>query len=202
MRSYTVQVRLYGSVAVVTLCALPDPSHPFRHAAAGDALASALTRLGAGVDSVVLDLDCAPDPALGEASASVDAWAAGREVTVVILAPAPGPTPGPGSGRGGPPGVPVLRTGPANDSLAGAGNEAAPVRRLRRAVAGRTPVPDRCGLRCHGMTGRQGLRARRRPGGRTVPRAVARRGCQDTRSRVVTADIGLGPNGDTDNNTA
>ncbi|GAA0290539.1 hypothetical protein GCM10010302_31370 [Streptomyces polychromogenes] len=147
MQSYVVQVHLYGSVAVVTLCARPDPSHPFGHAAAGDALASALTRLGAGVDSVVLDLDCAPDPALGEALASVDAWAAGREVTVVILAPAPGTTPGPGSGRGGPPGVPVLRTGPPGAGLAGAGDEAAPVRRLRRAVAGRALAGQAAGIR-------------------------------------------------------
>ncbi|RSS36169.1 hypothetical protein EF912_35675 [Streptomyces sp. WAC07061] len=136
MKSYMVQVHLYGSVAVVTLCASPDLAG---RAGSVEGLVRALGELGAGVASVVLDLDCAPDPAPAPVWDAVDAWAAGREAAVVVLAPAPG--------SGGGPGVPVLRTGPAGGGPSGAGGEAAVVRRLRRAVAGRALASQAAGIR-------------------------------------------------------
>ncbi|MCF3179953.1 hypothetical protein IPZ70_08350 [Streptomyces polychromogenes] len=141
MTSYTVQVHLYGSVAVVTLCA-----SPYRVGSAGSVedLLRALTALDAGIASVVLDLDCAPDPAPARALATVDVWGAGREVTVVVLAPVGAV---PGSGRGLRPGVAVLRAGEAGAGPQGAGDEAAPVHRLRRAIAGRVLVYQAAGIR-------------------------------------------------------
>ncbi|MFJ8214971.1 hypothetical protein [Streptomyces sp. NPDC096033] len=136
MRSYTVQVHLYGSVAVVTLCAGPGRVGGARSV---EGLLRVLAGLGAGVGSLVLDLDCAPFPAPAQALATVHAWAAGQEVAVVTLAPAEGPY---GECR---PGVPVLRMGLA---AGGAwGDEAAPVRRLRRHVAGRALVHQAAGIR-------------------------------------------------------
>ncbi|RSS46501.1 hypothetical protein EF912_27455 [Streptomyces sp. WAC07061] len=143
MTSYTVQVHLYGSVAVVTLCAGPDRAH----AGSGEDLVWALDELGKGVVSVVLDLDCAPAPAPARALAAVGAWAAGRDVTVVVLAPAG--TSGARFARGGArwPGVLVLRTGPAGAGLAVARDEAVVVQGLRRAVAGRALASQAVGIR-------------------------------------------------------
>ncbi|MFJ7157029.1 hypothetical protein ACIQUQ_19045 [Streptomyces sp. NPDC101118] len=140
MTSYTVQVHLYGPVAVVTLCASADRSGS---AGSVEDLPGALAGLGAGTASVVLDLDRAPDPAPARVLAAVEAWVTGRDVTVVVLAP--GPVPGSGRGRHHV-GVPVLRMGWAG-GLPGSGDEAASAVRLRRGVAGRALAQQAAGIR-------------------------------------------------------
>ncbi|MEW2412488.1 hypothetical protein AB0953_01970 [Streptomyces sp. NPDC046866] len=142
MQSYTVQVHLYGSVAVVTLCATLDP---VGHAGCAEVFVRALDGLGVGVASVVLDLDCAPDPAPAQVLDAVDAWAAEREAAVVVLASTLSARFARGGGRR--PGVPVLRMGLAGGTPSGAAGEAAVVRGLRRAVAGRALASQAVGIR-------------------------------------------------------
>ncbi|MFD0372293.1 hypothetical protein [Streptomyces sp. NPDC127114] len=141
MKSYMVLVHLYGSVAVVTLCPKTGPAGG---AASAERLLQALAGIGAGVGSVVLDLDCAPRPALAEAMSAVDACAAQREVTVVAL------TPGRAPSGGHRPGAPALRArpaGPADGDFGPRGDGAAPVRRLRRVIAARALVHQAAGIR-------------------------------------------------------
>ncbi|MFD0268555.1 hypothetical protein ACFVGY_18575 [Streptomyces sp. NPDC127106] len=142
MKSYAVQVHRYGSVAVVTLCARTDRADT---AACLERLAHVLTGIGAEVGSVVLDLDCAPYPAPVDALDAVDAWAAGREITVVALTPSYRRT---GTRR---PSAPSLRAVPAGlaegAALGPPGGEAAPARQLRRVLGVRALVHQAAGIR-------------------------------------------------------
>ncbi|MFJ8130095.1 hypothetical protein [Streptomyces hydrogenans] len=134
MQPYTVRVHLYGPVAVLTLCAGPDR---VGGAWPGEGLAGVLAGLGAGVGSVVLDLDRAPVLVSAQASAAVAAWAAGRSVTVAALTSAQDSD---GVLR---PGLPELRAVPGGRRS----DEAARARRLRRVVAGRALVQQAAGIR-------------------------------------------------------
>ncbi|MEV7618421.1 hypothetical protein [Streptomyces sp. NPDC089799] len=146
MRSYTAQVHLYGSVAVVTLCA--------RRAGADvtvclAGLVRVLSGIGADVNALVLDLDCAPSPAPGDALASIDSWAAEREITVVAFSPSSNPmgTRPPGTLRPGAPAVRAAPAGPAGGGTRGPpGDEAAPAR-LRRDLGVRALVHQAAGIR-------------------------------------------------------
>lgn len=87
MKPYAAQVRLYGSVAVLTLC--PGRSTVGRAKASLEILTDMLVGLGGSADSLILDLDRAPYPPPVDALAAIDAWAAQREIPVVTLTPSP-----------------------------------------------------------------------------------------------------------------
>ncbi|MEV6202461.1 hypothetical protein AB0M64_21130 [Streptomyces sp. NPDC051771] len=107
-----------------------------------------LADIGTGIGSVVLDLDCAPYPAPGDALATVDTWAAGRGITVVALTPSLRPTGAGGVRRAG---VPALRAAPAglaeHDVLGVPSADEALVRQLRRVLGVRALVHQAAGIR-------------------------------------------------------
>ncbi|MER5730775.1 hypothetical protein ABT084_21005 [Streptomyces sp. NPDC002138] len=142
MKSYATHVHLYGSVAVLTLCAKP---------AAGDGatclerLAHALEGITGSAGSLVLDLDRAPCPAPVDALAAIDVWAAEQAITVVALASSRRCV---GRRRSA---TPALRTAPAGlapySALRDAGVEAARVQQLRRDMGVRVLVRQAAGIR-------------------------------------------------------
>lgn len=143
MKSYAVQVHLYGSVAVVTLCSTAasrvDGGTCLEH------LVQVLDGIEDCAGSVVLDLDRAPRPALVEALAVVDAWAAERGITVVALASGHRRT---GTRR---PSAPALRAAPVGFAegvvLGPSDDAAAPVRQLRGGIGVRALVHQAAGIR-------------------------------------------------------
>lgn len=143
MSSYAVQVHLYGSVAVVTLCAKAGHADG---AACLERLAHLLARLGVEVGSLVLDLDRAPYPTPSGALDAVDAWAAGRQVTVVALAPSNFHA---GAHQ---PGTPLLRPAPVGPVrgatlVAPPSDEAAPAQQLRHVLGTRVLLYQAAGIR-------------------------------------------------------
>ncbi|MER7951907.1 hypothetical protein ABTY59_31390 [Streptomyces sp. NPDC096079] len=141
MKSYAVQVHLYGSVAVVTLCARTDRTGG---PASLRSLIQALAGIGSGVDSLVLDLDCAPHPVPADALAAIDRWAAGLEITLVIL------TPRNRRPKTRPPEGAALRAAPVDhartDALGPLADEAL-VRQLQRVLGARALVHQAAGIR-------------------------------------------------------
>ncbi|MFZ3474284.1 hypothetical protein ACODT3_04695 [Streptomyces sp. 4.24] len=125
MTPYAVHVHLYGSMAVLTLCAGRGSAD---EAASLDNLLRALAAVEGSAGSLVLDLDHAPHPFPADALAAVDAWAVEREITVVILSPprrptgrprtsSPGPRPAAHLAQGRPRGAPDDETSLARELL-------------------------------------------------------------------------------------
>ncbi|AWZ09181.1 MULTISPECIES: hypothetical protein [unclassified Streptomyces] len=99
MNPYAVQVHLYGSVAVLTLCAGRGSAD---NGASLNNLLRALEAVEGSAGSLVLDLDHAPYPFPADALAAVDAWAVEREITLVVLSPPRRPTGMPRTSSPGP----------------------------------------------------------------------------------------------------
>ncbi|MER7538380.1 hypothetical protein ABTX77_26860 [Streptomyces sp. NPDC097704] len=141
MKSYAVQVHHYGSVAVVTLCAWTDPADG---PTCPEPLVQILSGIGAGVGSVVLDLDRAPYPAAADALATIGTWAGEREISVVAL------TPGDRGTETRRSGTPAVRAAPINltrSHAPGPSDDEALVRRLQRALGVRALVHQAVGIR-------------------------------------------------------
>ncbi|WP_282694144.1 hypothetical protein [Streptomyces sp. CC208A] len=87
MKPFTVDVRRYGTVAVVTLCPDDRPADPARPASL-ILLRAALALLPDETRTVVVDLDAGPYPVSGTVLAAIDVWGELCDVTVISFGPA------------------------------------------------------------------------------------------------------------------